>query len=262
MRLLEFFRVAVVLMSAIFLFSARAGHAQEVPNKVGENLLYSARWLMFDAGMVESSFPEIIEQDGRRLGRFRLHAWTTNVIANLFKMDDIFESLFDLNEKVPVTLTTKIRETHTTKDKVVTFDRANNVATVVENKDAGKTFPIQHDTQDFFTASIIARMRAIVPKTTIQVPVFEDNKNYDAVIYVIKKEQIRVLDGKLDTIMIIGNIGFEGAFDRGRKVYIWLSDDEQHVPVKLEMVFPFGNVVLTLVKAEGVDFKVIKTAQK
>ncbi|MBI3581586.1 MAG: DUF3108 domain-containing protein [Nitrospinae bacterium] len=224
--------------------------------------MFVAKWWFFDAGMVETSVPEIVTENGRRYARLSLHTWSTNTIARIYKMDDYFETMWDVDSFVPKSFVAKIRESHATRDKRMSFDHERGTVEVVTNNESPKEFPIKPMTQDFFSASFLTRMEPLAPKTTFLAPLFEDNKNYDARIYSIKKERIPVLDGQLDTVMIIGRLGFEGAFDNGHNLYIWLSDDAQHVPVKLEMGFAWGSVVLHLAKAEGVDLKIVRPEKK
>ena len=248
-----------ILLSGVF---SPYASAADLPFRVGERLLFSAKWLFFDAGMVEASVPEIVSEGGRRYARFALHTWTANTIGYLFFMDDHFESLWDLDSYVPKIFTATIRESHAHRDKRMDFDHERGSVVVHENNDPPKEFPIKPFTQDFFSASYLTRMGTLVPKTTFLVPIFEDNKNYDAKIFIIKKERIRVLDGELDTVMVIGKLGFEGAFESSHTVYLWLSDDEHHAPVKIEMTFTWGTATLNLVEDDGIDLKIIKAKKK
>jgi hypothetical protein len=253
---------AMALWAALACVYAPPASAVEAPYRAGERLLFVAKWLFFDAGMVEASVPEIVSENGRQYARLSLHTWSTNTIARLYKMDDYFESMWDVDSLVPKSFVAKIRESHTTRDKRMNFDHERGTVEVFTNDEPPKEFPIKPMTQDFFSASFLTRMNPLAPKTTFLAPVFEDNKNYDAKIFVIKKERIPVLDGKLDTVMIIGRLGFEGAFEKSHSVYIWLSDDFHHAPVRIEMGFNWGSVVLNLAKAEGVDLNIIRPEKK
>ena len=242
-----------------------AGVASGMPPKAfqeGEKLLYKATWLWFDAGMVETAAPEFVSDDGKKFARFTIHTWTTNTIAHIFTMDDRFESLWDIDERVPVSYFGKVRETHTVRDKKMAFDQKSKLVTVQEDKSPEKVFPFRPNTQDFISASYVTRGHGLEPGEKVFIPVFEDNKNYDALIEVVRRERIPVLGGLMDTVVITGTLGFEGAFQKNKKVYLWLSDDEFHVPVKIQMRFAFGTVTLSLEKAEGVAFKLISVATK
>jgi hypothetical protein len=254
--------IFIVLAMLAFFFGANPAVAFEKPFQAGEKLLYKASWLWFEAGMVETAVPEIFIDEGKHFARFTIHTWTTHSIAHIFNMDDSFESLWNIDEQLPKKFVETVRESHTTRDKRMEFDNKARIVTVWENKDPEKQFPFKPLSQDFITASYVTRGYNLEPKTKVFIPVFEDNKNYDAQIDVIKKERITVMDGEMDTVLISGTLGFEGAFQNNKRVYLWLSDDEYHVPVRVEMAFIFGSVRLTLEKAEAVGFKLIKPEKK
>ncbi len=253
----EIARRLFVFLLPLLLFAAPA-RAQELPFKPGESLLYSARWLLFDAGMVEASVDEDVRPDGRRFLRFTLHTWTTNVISRIFTMDDKFESLWDPAARLPASMKAVIRESTTTKDKLLEFDHSSGTARVTVDDKPAETFPLSPAGQDFFSASYLVRATRLRPKLKLLVPVFEDNKNYHADIYVAKRERIPVLDGKVDTVMLIARLKFEGAFTGSGLLYIWLTDDEYQIPVRMRVNMAFGDIVVNLVKAEGAPLRIIR----
>ncbi len=242
---------------ALVLCAVIPAHAEDLPFKPGESLLYSARWLFFDAGMVEASVPDSVDVDGRQYLRFTLHTWTTNVIAKIFTMNDHFESLWDPADRLPARMKAVIRESTTTKDKLLEFDHARGVGRVTLNDKPPEEFPLNPEAQDFFSASYLVRATRLKPKQKLEVPVFEDNKNYHADIYVIKRERIRVLDGECDTVMLIARLKFEGAFTGSSLMYIWLTDDKYQVPVRIKLNMAFGDIDVNLVKAEGAPLTII-----
>lgn len=249
-------RAAAILCAAVLCLPV-AVSADGLPFKAGERLVFKARWLWFDAGMIEAAVPEIAQENGARYARFTLHTWTTHTIAYLFSMDDYFESKWDVDRRVPKTFSVRIRESTATKDKWLEFDHAANTVSVTLNKEQPRTFDLAPLAQDFFSASFVTRAHKLEPKDKVLVPVFEDNKNYDAEIKVVKRERIPVMNGEVDTVMLKARLQFEGAFQDSRSLFIWLTDDDAHIPVKLSANLIFGTITLNLVEAEGVNLRLI-----
>ncbi len=239
------------------LFAAPAARADDLPFRPGESLLYSVRWLFFDAGMVEACVPDTVDVNGRQHLRFTLHTWSTNVIAKIFTMDDHFESLWDPEARLPARLTAVIRESSTTKDKLLEFDHSRGKIRVTLDNKPPEEFPLNPEAQDFFSASYLIRATRLTPKRKLLVPVFEDNKNYHADIYVIKRERIPVLDGEVDTVLLIARLKFEGAFTSSSLMYIWLTDDEYQIPVHMRLNMAFGDIDVNLVKAQGAPLRIL-----
>lgn len=244
-----------VLLLLLFGGSARA---QELPFRPGESLLFSGRWLFFDAGMFEANVTEGVQPDGRPGLRFVLHTWTTNVISKIFTMDDHFDSLWDPENRLPVSMKAVIRESTTTKDKLLEFDHSQATASVTQDDKPRERFPLNPGAQDVFSAAYLIRATPLTPGQKLHVPVFENSKNYFAEITVAKRERIAVLDGQVDTIMLVCRLKFEGAFTDSNRLYVWLTDDEYKVPVRLRINMTFGDIILSLVKVEGTGIRIIR----
>lgn len=232
--------------------------ADSLPFSVGEKLTYSVEWLLFDAGRMELSISETPGKDGENLMRFGLHTATTKTLAKIFRMDDRFSSYWNANKQLPEKLVVKIRESYTTTDKVVEFNHEGGKAMVTKNGKDPEEKELDPKAQDFLSSGHFTRTFTLVPGTKIIFPVFEDEKNYNTVIKVIKKERIRIMGGELDTVMIIPKLKFEGAFQSMGTLYVWLTDDEFKVPVRFKLKIIVGTIVVSLIGAEGVELNMIK----
>ncbi|MFQ5431650.1 MAG: DUF3108 domain-containing protein [Nitrospinota bacterium] len=258
---------AVIVVTLFCLWAAPTARAEqafpsELPFSVGEKLIYNVEWLWFDAGRVVLNIPDIVNDGDRRLMRFTMRTTSTNVIAKIFHMDDFFESYWDMENRIPKKLVVKIRESHTTKDKVIDFDHAAGQAVVTTDDKESEIKELNPRAQDFLSSGHFTRTWPLIPKTKIRFPVFEDNKNYNAVIKVIKKERIRIMGGLLDTVMIIPKIKYEGAFQSRGTLYVWMTDDEYKIPVRFKMSIVVGTMVATLTSADGVKLNLIPIEKK
>jgi len=219
-------------------------------------------WLWFDAGRVVLHIPDIVDEGGRRLMRFTMRTTSTNVIAKIFQMDDFFQSYWDMENRIPRKLVVKIRESYTTKDKVIEFDHKSKQAIVKTDDKEPEIKELDPLAQDFLSSGHFARTWPMIPKNKISFPVFEDNKNYDAVIKVIKKERLRIMDGMVDTVMIIPKIKYEGAFQSRGTLYVWMTDDEYKIPVRFKMSIVVGTMVATLTSVEGAKLNLLPLPKK
>ncbi len=196
--------------------------------------------------------------DGKKLIRFSLHAYTTGIIDAFWTADDYFDSYWNPQKLLPKRLEVIIRESNEKKDKTIDFFHDAKTAIVKINERDPIEKELNPAAQDFFSSGYYIRMQNLIVKQDLTFPIFEDNKNYDAKIKVIKKERISLLGGKVDTIVIKPILKFEGALQKRDKLWVWLTDDKQRVPVKLRLKMLFGSIYLKLIKAEGVDLKIIQ----
>lgn len=258
---------AVIVVTLFCLWAAptvwaEPAYPSELPFSVGEKLTYNVEWLWFDAGRIVLHIPDILNDGDRRLMRFTMRTTSTNVIAKIFRMDDFFESYWDMESRIPKKLVVRIRESYTTTDKVIEFDHETEQAIVKIDDKEPEIKELDPRAQDFLSSGHFARIWPLIPKKKINFPVFEDKKNYNAVIKVIKKERIRIMGGLVDTVMLIPKIKFEGAFQSRGTLYVWMTDDEYKVPVKFKMSIIVGTMVATLTSAEGVKLNLIPIAKK
>jgi hypothetical protein len=233
-----------------------------LPFKVGEKLTYKIEWFFIDAGIAVSEIREEVVEDGRDLLHFSLHTYTANTMAHIWTMQDYFHSYWDIKTRSTKRFTVKIRESTYKKDKLLVFDHKKGIVTVTKDKDKPKEFKGKKGAQDFFTAGHYTRLLPLKKGAEYHYPVFEDDKNYDAKVKVLKKERIKVMDGEIDTIKIHPIMSFEGAFVTKGDLYVWLTDDHYRAPVKFKLVTLFGPIYLTLIEYKGVDLKIIREEKK
>ncbi len=232
--------------------------AEELPFKTGEKLVYNAKWLFMDAGRIVSHITDAPDEDGSKLMRFNLHTKTTNLMASIWTMDDNFDSFWDVNIRAVKRLKIKIRESTYKKDKEVFFDHENGTAISIKNEEEPKEFKIKKGSNDFFTAGHFARTFPLEIQKTYYSPIFEDDKSYDMAVKAIRKKRINIMGGKIDTILAIVKVKFEGAFRSRGELYVWFSDDKYKAPVQMRLDSFFGSVVISLVEYEGVDLTIIR----
>ncbi|MEE8484164.1 MAG: DUF3108 domain-containing protein [Nitrospinota bacterium] len=256
-----YIKYQITLLSAFFfltiaVFPLQAAHAGEFPFSPGEKLVYEGTWLGISAGRVEANVDEVYI-DGIKLIRFSLHAYTTGVMNTFWTADDHFDSYWNPQKRLPRRLEVIIRESNTKKDKTIDFFHGTKTAIVKINERDPVEKELNPAAQDFFSSGYFIRMQNLIVRQNITFPIFEDNKNYDARIEVIKKERISILGGEVDTIMIKPILKLEGAMQKRGQLWVWLTDDEQRVPAKLRLKMFFGSIYLKLIEAKGVNLKII-----
>jgi hypothetical protein len=66
-------------------------------------------------------------------------------------------------------------------------------------------------------------------------------------VQVLKKERIKTVLGEVNTILINPLLKNEGIFERKGAIFIWLTDDERRIPVKMKTKVAIGSITATLV---------------
>jgi Protein of unknown function (DUF3108) len=70
------------------------------------------------------------------------------------------------------------------------------------------------------------------------------------VVRVVRRESVTVPAGTFNTIVVQPEITTSAIFSQNGRAELWLSDDSQHIPVKLQTSLAFGSINLYLSKVE------------
>jgi hypothetical protein len=119
-----------------------------------------------------------------------------------------------------------------------------------------KNIPITKDTYDFLGAFYHIRQEELAVGDTIRLTMSGDGVTFDANIVVHEREKLKTIFGKKNCLKIEPQLTQETIFKNSGKIYIWLTDDEFKIPVKMESEVKFGSFVADLKDAENVGLKI------
>lgn len=234
-------RTKIPILATLFflLFAGRASFA------ASEKLEYDIRWLGIKAG--ESSLEITLTEEERTMiiSTAESEGWV-----------DIFYPIRDRAVSViesgsgwrPVNYRLKTREGEKLKDREVVFDGAGGKASYIDHlKGTEKEHALPEEIYDPLSAFYVVRGYDLVVGASVYVPMFDSKRVWDVEVKVLKKERIEVPAGTFDTILIQPLMESDGIFSRKGKMYIWLTDDEKRVPVRLKSKVKIGSVYAELV---------------
>jgi hypothetical protein len=213
---------------------------------IKEKYFYDIYWLGIYAG---NATLEANNDNG--LIRITTRVQSAPLISTFYKVEDFAESI--VSDGLPVNLRIKQREGRYTSDKETIFDIPNNKITFYNYKKGSKT---EHDITDKDVWDVLSgffylRTKQIELGFPIYINIFDSNKFIKTTVHVLRKETINVIPlGEIQAIIIRPEIHTEGLFKKSGDIYIWLTDDEERIPVRVETKVPVGNVVAELKKIE------------
>jgi hypothetical protein len=77
---------------------------------------------------------------------------------------------------------------------------------------------------------------------------FDSKRLWNVEVQVLRKEKIRTELGEFNTVVIKPLMKSEGIFNKKGDMYIWLTDDQKRIPVKMQTKVAVGSVIATLVR--------------
>jgi hypothetical protein len=150
---------------------------------------------------------------------------------------------------MPVNYRIKVREGKHRRDKEVVFDRAGGKAIYINHlKPETKEFDVPESIYDPLSAFYRVRNMDLKVGSSVYVPVFDSKRVWNVEVKVLGRERVRVPAGTFDTIKIKPLMESEGIFSRKGEIYIWVTDDEKKVPVKLNSEVAVGSINAVLVR--------------
>jgi hypothetical protein len=235
----------VLLLSFIFLlFFPQDGKAFTIPEK----LIFDLTWTGVKAG---TATMEIAYEKGqvKIISTARSADWVTVFYA----VDDRTESALQRTQvpmliSLPENYRVKLREGRHRRDKEVIFDHAKHQATFIDHlKTENKIYKINENTFDPLAGFYYIRTMKLEIGKSVYVDIFDSKKLWKVEVQVLRREKIKTKLGSFDTIVIKPLMKSEGIFNRKGDMYIWLTDDLDRVPVKMQTKVVVGSVTATLI---------------
>jgi Protein of unknown function (DUF3108) len=170
-----------------------------------------------------------------------------------FKVRDRYESIIDTATLQPYKFIRSVAEGDFKKFETVTFNHTSNTAT-----SQGGTFKIPECIQDVLSSIYYSRnidFNKYKPGDKIPFSMFIDDKVYNLYIRYLGKEKIKTKYGKFNAIkfkplLIEGTI-----FAGGEKMTVWVSDDENKIPIRIESPISVGSVKVDMMGYRNIRHK-------
>ena len=212
-----------------------------------EKFIYDLTWTGIKAGTASLE----LRKDGEKVKIFST-AQSAPWISVFYTVNDQVEStLLKKNPEnfvQPLQYRLKIREGRHRRDKEIIFDCDNSKATYIDRlKNERKDFQIAPPVLDALSGFYYIRSLKLAPGQSVYVTIFDSKKVWNIEVQVLKKEKIILPIGTINTVVVKPLMKSEGIFSRKGEIFIWLTDDEKHIPVKMQTKVAIGSITATLV---------------
>jgi len=217
-----------------------------LPRTPGERLTYDIEWRLIHAGTA------VIESQ-KSAATMKLDS--AGMVSSLFKVHDVYNVSYD-DGFCAMAASMDSQEGKRHHDTRVTYDRDH--AAYLE-KDVLRDAVLHSDTvavppcvHEVLGAFLKFRGMNPAPGQTIQLPMSDGRKTATVRIEGQEREEVKTATGSYKTIRCEANMMNGVVYTRKGRVFIWVTDDERHLPVqiRLRMNFPVGTVTLQLAKEE------------
>ncbi|MCY7352434.1 MAG: DUF3108 domain-containing protein [Cytophagaceae bacterium] len=235
--------------------SASADYASAERFVTGEHLEYRVHYGFINAAEATVDVSNRLHQvNNRPCYRVDVNGRTTGAFDLVTRVRDTWQSYIDTSTILPQAFYMSQREGKYRKNQKVHFDHAS--AKVI-SKDEEETIELKspgnlHDVISgyFYLRTLdFGRMRE---GEVVSVKAFYDNEFYDMRVRYGGREIIGTKFGSINAFKIIPMMpNKNNFFEDNDSIRIWVSDDENRVPIKAEVDLALGSIEMDLKKYKG-----------
>lgn len=250
----------------LFLFISFSffGYAQE-PSQVFKK----GEWLRFKmsySGFLKAGNATLTVDEDTIHGKKVFHVvgkgWTTGLIKWFFKVNDTYESFIDKETHKPYKFVRNISEGGYKINRAVSFDYAKDTATIQDFKLQTVTKAPIGNIQDMLSMFYFLRnqnVKNLKPNDEISVDLFIDAKTFPFKLRFLGEEILKTRFGKIKTLRFRPAVQAGRVFKENESVTIWITADENKIPIKMKASLAVGSLRAELDAYKGLanSFKII-----
>ncbi len=246
------------LFLTIVIFSIFKFSAQEPAYKPGEHFKFKIHYGIFNAG-----YATLDLKTGNFKGKNLYHAigkgWTTGLSRWIMKVNDLYESYFDDDNK-PHRFIRKIDEGGYTKDKELHFDTAHKKVTVInKEKNTAEQYNIPSNIHDMVSVFYYLRnydTSHLKPGDEISVKLFFDEEIYPFKLKFLGKDVLKTPVGKINSLKFRPLVQSGRIFKENESLTVWVSDDKNKIPLLIKAKLLIGSLKASLIEYRGLKYPV------
>jgi len=256
MKKLHYLLVALFSVTSFSLFAqtATTDHAFQTSEKISYTVYYNALGIYVNAG--SATFTTTDEKYMDKPVYHVVGEGSTNPKYDwIFKVRDRYESYFNTTDLQPVKFVRNINEGKYKKHEEVTFNQETNTAITKTG-----VYKVPENVQDVLSTMYYARninYDQYKPGDKIPFTMFLDDQVYNIYIHYMGKETIKTKYAKFNAIKLKPLLIKGNMFDGGEKMTIWVTNDANHIPVRIESPIVVGSVKVDLMHYENLKYPIV-----
>lgn len=208
---------------------------------LGEQLVFKIKYAGITAGISTIEVADTVRIDGHLCYRIDNRTQSTETFSVFYKVDDRAASWFDVDQFVSRRFEKHLREGDFRADAAIEFDQESGIARYPLKKGEPEV-EVPPCVLDVFAAIFYVRLLPLEIGQDVVFDNHDNKKTYPLVVKVLKKELIKVEAGVFQCIKVQPLLRTPGLFEHKGDLWVWLTDDEYHMPVLMKSKVAVGSV--------------------
>lgn len=205
----------------------------------GETLDYSLSWMKMTGGVARMT---IAPANGDQF-RISSVARSGGGVGRLVKVRDEIETIVDRETFSTLRYVKKLDEKGEKKEEITVIE--DGVATRTRKGKKTKKIEVPSTILDPISVVYYFRTLELAPGRGYDLTLISDGKIYTVHAKVIRREVIDTPAGRFTTLMVEPEM-VSGGVKKDERLFIWYTDDERHIPVRIRTEVSFGAVTASL----------------
>ncbi|MEL6559841.1 MAG: DUF3108 domain-containing protein [Bacteroidota bacterium] len=250
-----------LLLILVFFGLITEGMTQEAVF-TGEKLSYKISYSIFNIGRATVTVDDLAASDLQK-DEYKIVAKgeTTGLIGVFSKVKDEWGAYVNKENLTPSFAYRRIREGKYKRDEDVDFEEDKIVLNEWSFKAGKYKDPVVYETKDqvfeLLSGMLYVRSLDLSNRSfgeVIGFKAFFEGEFYDFKVIYKGKERIRTKLGKIHAIKLVPVMPDNSIFDGENSISIWVSDDQNKLPLKIEADMFIGSAGCDITKAENVKY--------
>ncbi|RYF78005.1 MAG: DUF3108 domain-containing protein [Cytophagaceae bacterium] len=220
----------------------------------GEHIEYRVHYGIINAAEARVDVAQsLYAVNGRPCYQVNVFGRTTGAFDLVTKVRDTWRSYIDTAAILPQKFYTNIQENSYRKEENMTFNHAANTVKAEERaeKDLFKVPDNVHDVVSSYYFLRTIDFNRLGVGTVIELPAFYDDTVYNMKVKYRGKEAIKTKFGIINVIKLSPILSSNGFFKGEDALLMWVSDDINKVPVKVQVELSVGSLDMDIKSFAG-----------
>ncbi len=170
----------------------------------------------------------------------------------IFKVRDKYESWIDTSTFLPIKFTRNVSEGKYKKTELISFAHKEKTATSNNKKTV-----IPACVQDVLSATYYARninFDKLAIGDKVEFSMMMDDEIFNMYIKYLGKEKVKTKFGKFNAIKFKPLLLKGTIFEGGEKMTVWVSDDANHLPLRVDSPISVGSVKIDMMAYKNIRY--------
>jgi hypothetical protein len=221
----------------------------------GEWFQFRIHYGLINAGYAELEVKEVVKNN-KKVFHAKGYGYTTGMTKLFFKVEDDYQSYFDKTTGIPYQFIRKIDEGGYTKNQEGFFNQSEKTVLVKDYKrNTEKTFSVPEKTQDILSSFYYLRNHPNINKLkvgeSINIDMFFDEETTKFKLKFVGREDIKTKFGIVPTMVFRPYVQAGRVFKEQESLTVWISDDDNKLPVRIKASLAVGSLKADLEKFKG-----------